>query len=72
MILRPGIRMRMILCFSRDLARIKLGHRPGSVPLALNNELAPIFAAEMKKFNLIEDQNKLMPVGEGNFYWLDK
>jgi len=36
-----------------------------SVPLALNNELAPIFAAEMKKFNLIEDQNKLMPVGEG-------
>ena len=38
-----------------------------TVPLALNNELAPIFAAEMKKFNLIEDQNKLMPVEEGNF-----
>ena len=38
-----------------------------TVPLALNNELAPIFAAEMKKFNLIEDQNKLMPVEEGDY-----
>jgi len=36
-----------------------------SVPLALNNELSPILAAEMKKFNLIEDQNKLMPIEEG-------
>jgi len=36
-----------------------------TVPLALNNEWAPIFKAEMKKFNLSEDQNKLMPAEEG-------
>ena len=36
-----------------------------AIPLAMNSEFSPILAAEMKKFNLVEDQNKLMPTGEG-------
>jgi len=37
-----------------------------TIPLALNTEMAPLLAAEMKKFNLAEDQAKLMPVSEGD------
>ena len=35
-----------------------------SIPLAMNSEFAPIMAAEMKKFNLVEDQNSLMPASD--------
>lgn len=36
-----------------------------TVPMSLNTDFSPIVASEMKKFNLTEDQNKLMPAGEG-------
>ena len=32
----------------------------------MNSEFAPILASEMKKFNLVEDQNRLMPTEEGD------
>ena len=32
----------------------------------MNTEFAPILASEMKKFNLVEDQNRLMPTAEGD------
>ena len=32
----------------------------------MNTEFAPILASEMKKFNLVEDQNRLMPTEEGD------
>lgn len=34
-----------------------------SEPMSLNGRLHPILKAKMKDFNLIEDQNKLMPAG---------
>jgi len=37
-----------------------------AIPLAMNSEFAPILASEMKKFNLVEDQNRLMPTTEGD------
>ena len=37
-----------------------------AIPLAMNSEFAPILASEMKKFNLVEDQNRLMPTVEGD------
>ena len=37
-----------------------------AIPLAMNSEFAPILASEMKKFNLVEDQNRLMPTAEGD------
>ncbi len=32
-----------------------------AAPFSLNTEFAPVLASEMKRFNLAEDQNKLMP-----------
>lgn len=34
-----------------------------AMPLAMQAEFGPILASEMKRFNLAEDQNKLMPYG---------
>ncbi len=37
-----------------------------SIPMSLNAEFSPILATELKKFNLIEDQNKLMPISSSD------
>jgi vesicle-associated membrane protein 7 len=37
-----------------------------TIPLAMNTEFAPMLNSEMKKFNLVEDQNKLMTTSEAS------
>ena len=42
----------------------QFGSPRGAIPLAMNSEFAPILNSEMRKFNLIEDQNRLIPTDE--------